>query len=462
MKMQLAALLPLLGTVVAHSWPHATTRLAPNGTMVGPSGVERNQKNKPKDQNSDWLLPPNDNRGNFIVPDHKLVRPDQRALTPQSYSENHRMLPVAPGDFVAISYLENGHVTQGDLQLIKPINRGTIYLYGTTENDLTNTNFVDVHLAWTADGTGGDGKGRLLASRHFDDGECYEAVPDIGDKEGILTHRKNRHQANTGEVLELLACQSDLQIPFDAPIGSPYTVIWVWDWPTMSEAGVAVPPASFHANVSISGEPFVTKQEYYTGVVDFNVVDPCDASLGELKGPGCGVKGGQVKNVVKFVKQKLPSKAGIRAQMMKAFMVDFPQAGNNASFATADHADIPMAALIGVHPAPPQPLEAKFFLPANPNSPENPSAPETPDVPQTTISPAPTAAPNVPGVPELGNVLIVTVTVPASTVTVTETRTASSATVLPTGALGTERPAQPQATPRVRRRSGQRYFPRNL
>lgn len=458
MKMQLAALLPLLGTVVAHSWPHATTRLAPNGTMVGPSGTERSR------QDLDWLIPPNGgHRGNFIFPDLKLVRPDQRALTPQSYSEINRMLSVAPGDFVAISYFENGHVTQGDLQLVKPINRGTIYLYGTTENDLTNTNFVDVHLAWTADGTGGDGKGRLLASRHYDDGECFEAVPGIGDQEGILTHRKNRHAANTGEVLKSLACQSDLQIPFDAPIGSPYTVIWVWDWPTMSEPGVAVPPASFHANVSsTAGEPTVAKWEFYTGVVDFNIVDPCDASLGELKGPGCGVKGGQVKNVVKFVKQKLPSRAGIRAQMMKAFMVDVPQAGNNASFATADHADIPMAALIGVKPAPPQPLDAKFFLPANPNPPENPSAPETPDVPQTTISPEPTAAPNVPGVPELGNVLIVTVTVPASTVTVTETRTASSATVLPTGAVGTGSPGRPQATPRVRRWSGQRYFPRNL
>ncbi|KAK0751515.1 hypothetical protein B0T18DRAFT_435839 [Schizothecium vesticola] len=461
MKMQLAALLPLLGTAVAHSWPERTTRLAPNGTMVGPSGVERNQQHKPLVEDSVvWLLPPN-GPAKVLHPDHKIVRPDQRALTSQSYSENFLMLSVAPGDFVAISYKENGHVTQGDIGPLKPINRGTIYLYGTTENDLTNTNLVDVHLAWTADGTGGDGKGRLLASRHFDDGECHEPIPANGDQEGIITHRMNRHKANGDEVLTSLVCQSDLQIPFDAPIGSPYTVIWVWDWPTMSQAGVAVPPASYYSNVSTSGEPHVTELQYYTGVVDFNVVDPCDASLGELKGPGCGVKGGQVKNVVKFVKQGRPSKAGIRAQMMKAFMVDVPQAGNNAASATADPADIPMAALIGIE-RPPHPLDAKFLAPANPSSPENPSAPETPDAPETTASPAPTAAPNVPGVPELGNVLIVTVTVPASTVTVTETRTASEARALPTGALGTGSPAQPQTTPRVRGRSGQRYFPRNL
>ncbi|KAK1830002.1 hypothetical protein QBC39DRAFT_261703 [Podospora conica] len=430
--------------------------------MVGVSGFERDHRE------IDYLLPPN-GPPKVVQPDLKIVRPDQRALTDQSYTDEFPMLAVAPGDFVAINYRENGHVSKFDKpkdQVYKPINRGTIYIYGTTDNDLTNTNLVDVHLAWTADGTGGDRKGKLLATRNFDDGQCFETEPDGGDLEGILTYRRERVNSKAAEKTPAVLCQSDVQVPFDAPIGSPYTIIWVWDWPTMSQAGIAVSPVTFDANDTFEGEPHVRIPEYYTGALDFKVVDPCDPSLGALKGPGCGAKGGQVKNVVRFVDQhERPLQGGIRAQMLKPFMVNVPQVDSKVTAATADPTDIPMWNLIGVTEVPPFPLAHKYLTPA-PAAPEGPASPETSAAPETTISssaapPASTAAPNVPGVPELGNVLIVTVTVPAETVTVTETRSGATATAtaLSTGGTGT---GTARATPRVRRRSGQWSFPRKL
>jgi len=479
----------------AHSWPERTQRIAPNGTMVGTPGTDRSHAargSRPEDSIV-WLIPPN-GREKKIHPDDKIARPDQRALTATSYSDKFPMLKVAPGDFVAIQYTENGHVSKAEVgQPTKPVNRGTVYLYGTTNNDLTSANLMDIHLVWTADGKGGDGKGRLLATRNYDDGQCFEAIPSI-DTEGITSHRM-KNLATSGEpLMGGLMCQSDVQVPFDVPVGQIYTVIWVWDWPSMNVQGVAVPPASYNTTPSASGEPFVTIPEIYTGVVDFKVVDACDESLGEVKGPGCGTKGAAQKNMVQYGRQNRPSAAAIHAHLVKPFLVDVPQAGQGATAAKADPKDIPMDRLIGVK-APVFPLAPSFFPPPGSKNPDvNQPAPPAPapaptsgsssssssrqsptrapgssstsaagststsnSGPSRSPSPnfstrlptssraSPTATPRASSSRQ-GGILYVTVTVPAATVTVTK----SVVVPVPTG---TGSPARrPSATaPRVRR-----------
>ncbi|KAL2165296.1 hypothetical protein VTH06DRAFT_593 [Thermothelomyces fergusii] len=332
----MAAWLPaaLCRIVIAHSWPEQTVRLGPDGKEVGKPGADRAHiENGPE---ASFLIPPNGGPKVF-KPNHKIVRAGQAVLTDSSYSEQFPMLSVAPGDFVAIKHRENGHVTRADkTNPKKPINRGTIYLYGTTENDLSNVNLMDVHLKWTADGRGGNGKGRLLATRNFDDGQCHELRPADGDLEGIGDYRK-KHVSKADSLL----CQSDIKIPEDAPVGKVYTVIWVWDWPDMKEPGVAVPPAEYDsAEVEIP--------ETYTGVVDFKIVDPCDESLGEVKGPTC--KSSKAAAKVEFAMDAPATARGIPSQLAEPFIVKVPQAGADVASATADPKHIPFAMLIGHAP----------------------------------------------------------------------------------------------------------------
>ncbi|KAK5663507.1 hypothetical protein OQA88_3937 [Cercophora sp. LCS_1] len=434
----LAAALPLLlDTTTAHTWPEKTYRIAPNGTMAGEPGFERSHavRGGPLAENEIvWLIPPN-GRANAVFPDDKIVRPGQRALNEQSYSKEFPMLTAAPGDYVAILYTENGHVSKAEsANPTKPVNRGTVYLYGTTENDLTNMNLVDIHYVWTADGTGGDGKGRLLATRNYDDGQCHEAIPASGDEEGISSYRtKVLKESMEADVANGLTCQTDVQIPFDVPVNKTLSIIWVWDWPDMNVQGVAVPPASFHANSSDSGEPYITKFETYTGVLDYKIVDPCDQSLGGLKGAGCGgpKNGGQVRNAVKFAKQRNPALAAIKAQMDKPFLVEVPQAGMKVPSATADPADIPMGNLIGVS-KPRFPLAPSFFPSINPGGAPAPQPTDEPkhDLPAPgppilpTKAPAPVPLPSA--IPDVDRIRTVTVTVPETTVYVTYTTTPGS------------------------------------
>ncbi|KAK3366520.1 hypothetical protein B0H63DRAFT_405449 [Podospora didyma] len=340
-----AALLSLLGNTAAHSWPEMTMRLAPNGTMVGKPGFDRTHHVRGSIPEDDivWLLPPNGRPdGKVIHPDDKIARPDQRKLDGSSYNAEFPMLNAAPGDFVALLYTENGHVSAADVAKPgKPINRGTVYLYGTTQNDLSSANLADIHLTWTADGTGGDGKGKLLATRNYDDGQCHEAPPAAGDREGIITFRKKAFPHSN----DALSCQSDLQIPLNTKIGEVFTVIWVWDWPTMSEPGIAVPPATYNTTSTL-GEPHVIEPQLYTGVVDVKIVDPCDDSLGAVKGPTCGNASGTF--VVNFAIPDDYSHAGAKAQMLNPFLVKVPQAGLGVSSATpADTNSIPLGGLVG-------------------------------------------------------------------------------------------------------------------
>ncbi|KAL1835533.1 hypothetical protein VTJ49DRAFT_6503 [Mycothermus thermophilus] len=404
----------LAGAATAHTWPESTIRLAPNGTMIGDLGFDRNHI--PDGDLSSFKVPPPGM--NKVQPDHKLVRAGP--LNAGSYPPQFPMLSVAPGDWVAIHYRENGHVSRADSEpMAKPVNRGTVYLYGTTHNDLSGVNFMDVHLKWTADGNGGDGKGRLLATRHYDDGQCHEAIPATGDVAGIVASRKKFTN------VEAVLCQSDVQIPIDVPVGSIYSVIWVWDWATLDKWGVAVPPATYELG---QGDPAVLESQFYTGVVDYKIVDPCDEVLGPVKGPTCVQGTNKATDAVQFVLNQPAVSRGIPAQMADPFLVKVPQAGFNVPGPTADPKSIPFAPVIGKTEKPKLPWPAQILAAQNtpgaaaPAAGGDPSGDEgnkkSPAAPNPTSTSMPTSTPTPTG----DVVVTATTVVPEAVVTATVTR----------------------------------------
>ena len=409
-------MLAMVGKVVSHSWGEEQFRIASNGTFVGAPGWSRAYipRADPSfaDSRAMWQLPKNADQGPAT---NKIMGPQRSDLTDASYSEQFPMLKVAPEDWVAFLYTENGHVSRQDLEgaVIKPINRGTVYVYGTTQNDLSDYDLEDIHLTWTRDGKGGDGKGQLIATRHFDDGQCYEAIPASGDTEGISSYRIAKFNAPQGG----LKCQTDFQIPSDVPVGETYTAIWVWDWNSPKKRGVAVSPASFD-------DPEIGHKEYYISVADYEIVDPCSDELGSVKGATC--KKPNATNVVKFAKQPDVTRSGIEAQMKNHFLVKVPQAGFKVKAAiVADKNTIPLACLIGID----RPVTAKIpandminfpALPGTGSESDEPPSPSVSTLPDAGTTPRPS-----PPADDNGGILTVTVTVPQTTVFVTATRTAT-------------------------------------
>ena len=146
----------------------------------------------------------------------------------QTQSAGSPRLQAAPGDLVALQYQENGHVVLPGNQPGKQPNRGNLYLYGTSQPKFPEL-FLDVFNKWTKDGKGGDRRGRLLATGNFDDGQCYQD----NAKSPISTDRKARFPKTADTLMGTnLWCQMLIQIPTDAPSSKPYTLYWVWDWPT--------------------------------------------------------------------------------------------------------------------------------------------------------------------------------------------------------------------------------------
>ena len=175
----------------------------------------------------------------------------KRTQQQQFQTQGSPRLSASAGNMIALRYQENGHVTLSEKQVGKPPNRGTVYIYGTTQPK-SDEKFLDVFGKWNAAGTGGDKRGRLLATQNFDDGQCYQ----INSGELSETRRKQfSHEANQLMGADLW-CQNDIQLPSDAPSGKPYTLYWVWDWPTEPGADPAIP----------SG-----KAEVYTTCMDIDI-----------------------------------------------------------------------------------------------------------------------------------------------------------------------------------------------
>ncbi|KAM0288057.1 hypothetical protein ACHAQH_000125 [Verticillium albo-atrum] len=222
----------LLGPQLAasHSWVERLNRIASNGTMVEPAGFAAGFSGRGAGF-SDVVV-------TNEVSGAGLPLCKQPVTAPQD--PNFPILTAAPGDQVAIRYLENGHVT--NLEPGRLAHSGVVYIYGTT-NPRPDDTLANIHLKWTPDGKGGDGRGKLLATRKYDDGRCYEANGfDLSGK------RQGEFPVQTNELTGPNNwCQNDVSIPSDLPQGTQYTLYWVWNWPRLNTENKEVVVSNIHA-----------------------------------------------------------------------------------------------------------------------------------------------------------------------------------------------------------------------
>ena len=217
----------------AHSWVEQITIIAPNGSFVGAPGYARGNVLRTSPGFSDPtmvnLIPPNGRpAGNQILPTDPICKNTQ--MTPNQ-TPGSPALQAAAGSLLALRYQENGHVTLPQNTPGKPANRGTVYVYGTTQPS-PNDSLLGIHKVWTADGSGGDKRGKLVATQNFDDSQCYQVN---GGNISIARQAEFKHVANPVSGADIW-CQTDMVLPQDARKGQPYTLYWVWDWPTLPSA----------------------------------------------------------------------------------------------------------------------------------------------------------------------------------------------------------------------------------
>ncbi|KAJ6171818.1 hypothetical protein N7470_000885 [Penicillium chermesinum] len=288
----------VLGTYVnAHSWIEQLTVIAPNGTFIGEPGYARGNVLRTAPGFSDPTMV------NLIPPEHSRIQ------------KGSPRLQASAGAAVALRYQENGHVTLPQNQPGKPKNRGTIYVYGTTQPKKDET-LLNVHGKWNREGTGGDGSGVLLSKQNFDDSRCYQ----INSGEISTTRQKEYpHQANQLMGADLW-CQQDIQLPSNAPTGKPYTLYWVWDWPTLPGGDPTYPDG---------------KQEIYTTCMDIDVVESPNS---------------QTKSSFKYAVGQDLNSASIQSEFEDLENASDPQPAGSASSASLASAVSPASSTLSKDP----------------------------------------------------------------------------------------------------------------
>lgn len=172
--------------------------------------------------------------------------------------DKSQRLQAAAGDFVALRYQENGHVTLPQNQLGKAPNRGTVFIYGTTDPSETDT-FLAIHNKWNAAGTGGDKRGKLIATQDYDDSRCYQVN---GGDISVSRQKEFPHQFDPLMGTDIW-CQNNIALPSDLPAGKPYTLYWVWDWATLPNIDPGLPDG---------------KTETYTTCMDIDITGGAEKS----------------------------------------------------------------------------------------------------------------------------------------------------------------------------------------
>ncbi|EXJ56215.1 uncharacterized protein A1O5_12671 [Cladophialophora psammophila CBS 110553] len=242
----------LLGRAFAHSWNEQLT-VVENGFFIGNNGYPRGYVSRSdpgfNDDMMTYLLPPLAS-GRTRVDDSDLVcAPTQRSA---NQTNGYPRLSASPGVYIAMKYLENGHVTLPQIQPGKPQGAGIVFVFGTSQP--TDNDLLTEVLQWTTNGAGGDRRGRLLTAQNFDDGRCYQ----INDGDVSVARQEEYPNLTPGQPRSVNEqwCETDVLIPTDVPIGPLYTLYWVWQWPT--EPGTPGLPDG--------------KDEYYTSCSDLDIV----------------------------------------------------------------------------------------------------------------------------------------------------------------------------------------------
>jgi hypothetical protein len=227
----------LLAQASAHTWIEQMSVIDANGNYTGAPGYPRGyvERGTPGfgDPSMTYLIPANGLPRSRIDATDAACKPQQ--ATPNTNSANYPSLVAQPGNFVAMRYLENGHVTLPGNQVGKPGSGGLVYVYASTQPS-SNLKLTDL-LNWT---TQNDlSQGRLLAVNNFDDGRCFQVnanspmsvqrqkeFPDpIPDQPGSNQERW---------------CETNIQLPMDVTAGS-LAVYWVWQWPTLPNRDPGLP-----------------------------------------------------------------------------------------------------------------------------------------------------------------------------------------------------------------------------
>jgi hypothetical protein len=255
---------------LGHSWIEQMRNIDDKGNYVGQYGYARGMYAKTDlgytGNSMNFLLPRPDSGSPFINDKTPLCHPSQ---TKQVQSQpKYPRLQAVPGGFIAMRYMENGHVSliHDEPNINKPEKGGTVFVYGTTEPK-EDEKLISV-LLWTEDGQGGDKRGKLLAMENYDDNRCYEI------NAGPISKERSKSDPNfaSGQVSNgpgnyPLFCETDVQLPKDAQVGKPYTFYWVWQWNTAP--GGAIPGG---------------KDEYYTTCIDVDVTSADVASAADVAG----------------------------------------------------------------------------------------------------------------------------------------------------------------------------------
>lgn len=249
----------LLQDVSGHTWIEQLRSINDQGKFVGEYGYPRGMKAKTDPgytgDSMNWQLPQNSFGTPFINSTMPLCHPDQRQA--KQSQDNYPRLKAVPGKFIAMRYMENGHVSLPNNQIGKPEKGGTIFVYGTT-SPKEDEKLFDV-LQWSADGQGGDKRGVLLSTSNFDDGRCYEK----NDSPVSQARQKEFPNFAIGQVSDgpgnyPLFCETDTALPNNTQVGKAYTLYWVWQWNTAPGKDPQLPNG---------------KDEYYTTCIDVDVVD---------------------------------------------------------------------------------------------------------------------------------------------------------------------------------------------
>jgi hypothetical protein len=266
----LVAAMAVSPMVAGHTWIEQLRNVNNKGEYVGEYGYPRGMKSKTDPgYNGDamnWELPAQQKKV-FIDETTPLCHTAQTKQVQSS--QKYPRLQAVPGGFVAMRYMENGHVTLVDpaTGLGKPENGGTVFVYGTTQ-PIEDEKLVNV-LHWTKDGKGGDKRGVLLATNDFDDGRCYEVNNTPTSQERRVSDPNfAMGQAADGPGNYPLFCETNVQLPKTAAVGKPYTFYWVWQWNTAPGVDPGLPTG---------------KDQYYTTCIDVDVTSANKALTAEAK-----------------------------------------------------------------------------------------------------------------------------------------------------------------------------------
>ncbi|KAF2669479.1 hypothetical protein BT63DRAFT_261891 [Microthyrium microscopicum] len=219
----LSAFLGLASSVSAHTWAEQLYVIGDDGNYTGAPGYSRFFQPRSADTSlmTTKLVP------NPLIVDQSKAPPlvqnniavcSSGQSTPGQVSPQWPSLIAQPGDYVAMRYTENGHVT-APLPADRPPGAGLVFVYATT-NNTNNPLFYDIVL-WTANNT--LEQGRLLAINNYDDLRCYQ-LPARGLAAG-------RDKITPASGVSDVACETNFQVPKDATAGTNLTLFWVWQWP---------------------------------------------------------------------------------------------------------------------------------------------------------------------------------------------------------------------------------------